>query len=135
LWFSKKKCRQGTHEKTFLFPVKMFAEVAKIVKSLRRPLWEHWLGEEPAIDSCAIITTDANDVVRPLHDRMPVILDPRDYPRWLDPANADYVRATISPSCQVGGPFREGWEPRIGGKKLLYWVLAEVNLVTIAMCN
>jgi putative SOS response-associated peptidase YedK len=52
-------------------------------------LWEHWKGEEPAIDSCTIITTDANDVVRPLHDRMPVILDPRDYARWLDPACAD----------------------------------------------
>jgi putative SOS response-associated peptidase YedK len=52
-------------------------------------LWEHWSGEEPGVESCAIITTDANDVLRPLHDRMPVILDQRDYARWLDPANAD----------------------------------------------
>jgi putative SOS response-associated peptidase YedK len=52
-------------------------------------LWEHWSVEEPAVESCTIITTDANDVLRPLHDRMPVILDPRDYGRWLDPANAD----------------------------------------------
>jgi putative SOS response-associated peptidase YedK len=52
-------------------------------------LWETWFGEEPAIASCTIITTDANDVVRPLHDRMPVILDPRDYERWLDPACSD----------------------------------------------
>jgi putative SOS response-associated peptidase YedK len=52
-------------------------------------LWESWHGEEPAIESCAIITTDANDVVRRLHDRMPVILQPRDYERWLDPANYD----------------------------------------------
>ena len=52
-------------------------------------LWEHWTGEEPAIESCAIITTDANDTLRPVHDRMPVILDPRDYARWLDPAPAD----------------------------------------------
>jgi putative SOS response-associated peptidase YedK len=52
-------------------------------------LWEHWSGEEPAIESCTIITTDANDVVRPLHDRMPVILDSREYARWLDPASAD----------------------------------------------
>jgi putative SOS response-associated peptidase YedK len=48
-----------------------------------------WAGEQPAIESCTIITTDANDTVRPLHDRMPVILDPRDYARWLDPTNFD----------------------------------------------
>ena len=52
-------------------------------------LWEHWSGEEPTIDSCTIITTDANDALRPLHDRMPVILGPSDYARWLDPAVAD----------------------------------------------
>jgi putative SOS response-associated peptidase YedK len=52
-------------------------------------LWERWTGEEPAIESCTIITTDANDIVGPLHDRMPAILDPRDYARWLDPAPAD----------------------------------------------
>jgi len=51
-------------------------------------LWERWAGEQP-IDSCTIITTDANDVVRPVHDRMPVILEPRDYARWLDPTSAD----------------------------------------------
>jgi putative SOS response-associated peptidase YedK len=52
-------------------------------------LWERWTGEEPAIESCTIITTDANDAVRTLHDRMPVILEPRDYGRWLDPTNSD----------------------------------------------
>jgi putative SOS response-associated peptidase YedK len=51
-------------------------------------LWERWNGEQ-RIESCTIITTDANDVVRPLHDRMPVILEPRDYARWLDPACSD----------------------------------------------
>src|SRR5262245_29450802 len=48
-------------------------------------LWEIWGGEQPALESCTIITTDANEVIRPLHDRMPVILDQRDYARWLDP--------------------------------------------------
>ena len=52
-------------------------------------VWEHWSGEEPAIDSCSIITTAANDVLRPLHDRMPVILSPKDYGRWLDPKISD----------------------------------------------
>jgi putative SOS response-associated peptidase YedK len=52
-------------------------------------LWETWSGEQPPVESCTIITTDANDAVRPLHDRMPVILEPRDYARWLDLASAD----------------------------------------------
>ena len=48
-------------------------------------LWDVWSkGEETYIESCTIITTSANEVVRPLHDRMPVILDPEDWDLWLD---------------------------------------------------
>jgi len=36
--------------------------------------------------SCAILTTDANDLMRPIHNRMPVILEPDNYAVWLDPA-------------------------------------------------
>ncbi len=50
-------------------------------------LWEHWEAPDgEAIESCTILTTDANELVRPIHDRMPVILDPKDYDVWLDPA-------------------------------------------------
>ncbi|MBN2578644.1 MAG: SOS response-associated peptidase [Pirellulales bacterium] len=50
-------------------------------------LWEAWQGSGPAaIQSCTIITTAANPLVRPIHDRMPVILPPSAYARWLDPA-------------------------------------------------
>ncbi len=48
-------------------------------------LWEHWERDGRAVDSCTILTTDANDLVRPLHERMPVILSPRDFELWLDP--------------------------------------------------
>jgi len=41
---------------------------------------------------CVILTTEPNDVVRPIHDRMPVILDPGDYGRWLDAAATDPSR-------------------------------------------
>ena len=53
-------------------------------------LWERWQepGGEP-IDSCTILTTEANDLMRSLHDRMPVILDPRSYDRWLDHGRHD----------------------------------------------
>jgi putative SOS response-associated peptidase YedK len=48
-------------------------------------LWERWVrGAEP-IESCAVITTEANDLMRPIHDRMPVILDQRHFELWLDP--------------------------------------------------
>lgn len=48
-------------------------------------LWERWeKGEGDAIESCTIITTEANELMQPFHDRMPVILDPKDYEKWLD---------------------------------------------------
>lgn len=39
--------------------------------------------------SCTIITTAANDLMQPFHDRMPVILPKKDYTFWLDPSNQD----------------------------------------------
>lgn len=48
-------------------------------------LWEQWQRNGQAIVSCAIITTDANECVTQVHDRMPVILAPDAWPRWLDP--------------------------------------------------
>ena len=48
-------------------------------------LWERWIGPEDAIiESCAILTTTANDVVARIHHRMPVILSPTDCDAWLD---------------------------------------------------
>jgi putative SOS response-associated peptidase YedK len=47
-------------------------------------LAEPWRRGERSTDSCTIITTDANDLTRDIHDRMPVILSPSDYDLWLD---------------------------------------------------
>lgn len=52
-------------------------------------LWECWKREDREIQSCAIIVTEANDVLKPIHDRMPVILSPLDYEAWLDPGLKD----------------------------------------------
>jgi putative SOS response-associated peptidase YedK len=49
-------------------------------------LWERWEKEGRAIESCTIIVTGANELMRTIHDRMPVILDPADYALWLNPA-------------------------------------------------
>jgi putative SOS response-associated peptidase YedK len=48
-------------------------------------LWGGWGDEPDRIESCTILTTAANSQLRDLHERMPVILDPADYDRWLDP--------------------------------------------------
>jgi len=53
-------------------------------------LWERWTDPAGgAIDSFTIVTTTANRLLAPLHDRMPVILPPESYPRWLDPTITD----------------------------------------------
>jgi putative SOS response-associated peptidase YedK len=48
-------------------------------------LCERWDWGDSPIDSCTSVTTDANELVGSIHDRMPVILDPKDYGLWLDP--------------------------------------------------
>jgi putative SOS response-associated peptidase YedK len=56
-------------------------------------LWERWSrGRHGAVESCTLITTEANDLVRPLHERMPVIVPPDAYEVWLDPAVQHPVR-------------------------------------------
>jgi putative SOS response-associated peptidase YedK len=48
-------------------------------------LWEQWKStDEEIINSCTILTTEANDLLRPIHDRMPVILESKNYELWLD---------------------------------------------------
>jgi putative SOS response-associated peptidase YedK len=64
-------------------------------------LWERW--KEPAsgetVRSFIIITTTPNTLCAPVHNRMPVILDPEDYPAWLGetPATGDALRALLRP--------------------------------------
>lgn len=49
-------------------------------------LWDRWTGGEgPPVESCTILTTPANEALRPLHDRMPVILETDAHATWLDP--------------------------------------------------
>lgn len=54
-------------------------------------IWEHWKAPEDgtAIETFSILTTESNQLIAPLHDRMPVILRPYDYSLWLDPLMQD----------------------------------------------
>jgi len=53
-------------------------------------IWEVWRDPEDTeaapVRSCAIVTTSANHLMAPIHDRMPAILEPTDWDAWLDPA-------------------------------------------------
>ncbi len=56
-------------------------------------LWERWeRGPGEPLETFTILTTRANPLVAPIHPRMPVILDPRDYQPWVDPAFRDLPR-------------------------------------------
>jgi putative SOS response-associated peptidase YedK len=63
-------------------------------------LWESWLAPDGTqVESCTLITTDANARTRPVHDRMPVILAPADYSRWLDPSSSAPALLTLIRPC------------------------------------
>jgi len=68
-------------------------------------LWEIWKdpkaegGDVGWLRSCAIVTTDANDLLAPIHDRMPVILPESAWNTWLDPAaDPDVLRTLLVPT-------------------------------------
>lgn len=56
-------------------------------------LWDHWDKQGEGFDSCSIIVTAASTAMRPIHDRMPVILNPAQYSTWLN--STRYKRAQL----------------------------------------
>ena len=69
-------------------------------------LWSSWKdpergdrGGEP-LETFTILTTSPNEAVRPLHDRMPVILDASDFERWLDPAAGGAELVVTTPPAE-----------------------------------
>ena len=84
-------------------------------------LWERWERDGQILESCTILVTQANEVIAPIHDRMPVILDVAAETRWLDPTVTDpaALRPLLVPypserlrlwpvSPQVNNPRHEG---------------------------
>ena len=62
-------------------------------------LWETWNGDESEIRSCTILTTNPNELVGEIHNRMPVILPPEVYELWLDPdvRETDHLLPLLAP--------------------------------------
>ncbi len=57
-------------------------------------LYEEWLDKQTGelLETCTIITTEANEILKSVHDRMPVILHSKDYDEWLDKDTKDTER-------------------------------------------
>ncbi|MCE9590553.1 MAG: SOS response-associated peptidase [Planctomycetes bacterium] len=100
--------REAFNARRCLIPADGFYEWAKIDARHKQPmlirrrdgepmalagLWERWVSDgEDALETCVIITTEPNAVMRPIHDRMPAIIETADVDDWLDPATP---RATL----------------------------------------
>lgn len=70
-------------------------------------LWEHWQGQDgTVIESATIIVTEANALLEPIHDRMPVILAPAAYKIWLGSGAPD--RESLQALLKPADP--SGWE-------------------------
>jgi putative SOS response-associated peptidase YedK len=96
-------------------------------------LWDVWRGTEPPLRSCTIITTEANELTRSIHDRMPVILDEQHYASWLDPGfrDCEQLAAMLQPfanellrvdpvSTYVNNARHEGPQCIQGGQRELF---------------
>ena len=73
-------------------------------------LWEHWEDKDGmVIESCTLLTTEPNVLLKPVHNRMPVILDQTDYEQWLDPDIQDVTR--LKPLLRPYSPDEMTWYP------------------------
>ena len=63
-------------------------------------LWDRWHRGDQVIESCTIIVTNAAESIKHVHDRMPVILDPKDFEFWLDPGidNVPALKDLLKPA-------------------------------------
>lgn len=68
-------------------------------------LWDHWEGDGDSIESCTIIVMPSNEVMQPVHERMPTIIAPAHYDLWLDSRVIDKQEImrylTSAPSSQL----------------------------------
>jgi putative SOS response-associated peptidase YedK len=102
---SKPLFRDAYKKRRCLIPADAFYEWQRLDPKTKRPfafglasgepyafagLWERWKPREgPALETFTILTTDPNELAEKVHNRMPVILEQRDYNRWMEPGDPD----------------------------------------------
>ena len=65
-------------------------------------IWEQWMSKDGSeLESAAIITTAANHTISPVHNRMPVVIEPQDYAAWLD---TDHLMADKASQMLIPAP-------------------------------
>ncbi len=96
--------REAMKRRRCLVPADAFYEWQKVDAKTEQPfaialkdgahygfagIWERWKEAKgyESLETFLLITTDPNELIRPLHDRMPVIIEPSDYGRWLTPGD------------------------------------------------
>ena len=68
-------------------------------------LWERWRAPDGTLETCVIVTTDANATLGSIHDRMPVLVARADHAKWLDPRTSAAEAAQIA----ARAPQVEAW--------------------------
>lgn len=107
--------REAMRKRRCLVPADGFFEWKKLSSKRKQPynigmldnsvfafagLWDSWRSTSgETIESCSILTTDANALTKEIHDRMPAILKPEDYDLWLDlgVTNPEQVQGLLRP--------------------------------------
>ena len=100
---SKPAYREALKKRRCLVPADAFYEWQRLDEKNKQPyaialksgepyamagLWESWKPQEgPPLETFTILTTDPNELMQSIHTRMPVILESRDYERWLEPGD------------------------------------------------
>ena len=100
--------REAMKRRRCLVPAEWFYEWQKTDAKTKQPyaialrddslfafagLWERWKdkAKDQVLETYTILTTDPNELLEPIHNRMPVILAPKDYQRWLEPGEPTHL--------------------------------------------
>jgi putative SOS response-associated peptidase YedK len=120
---SKPAFREALKRRRYLVPANCFYEWQRLGAKSKRPfaialksgelyafagLWESWQPKDGSpLETFTILTTAPNEVMTPIHNRMPVILETKDYDRWLDPG--DPARPPVDLLCPYPAEQMQAW--------------------------
>ncbi len=122
--------REPFRKRRCLVPANAFYEWPKAGDSPKQPyafelsngapmafagLWDAWKDKEGHwLQSFAIVTTEANELLAWMHPRMPVILEPRDYDRWLDRAELEQLPLDLLRPFDADAMEMHAANPKVG---------------------